>query len=578
MMLRQIPGLMLLFIAATFGLQAGESTRASRQLVATANPHASAAGIEMLRRGGSAVDAAIAAELVLTLVEPQSSGIGGGGFIMHFDGTNKLIESYDGRETAPKAIQPDVFLKDDGTPMGYLEAAYGGRPVGVPGMLRLFETVHKQHGKLPWASLFGPAIKLAKNGFNVSPRLHYLLTSYSTRLQKAGIALDDLGTARNYFFDAGGTAWPTGHLLKNPAYAATLELLAQQGADAFYQGPLAEAIIQTVKNAPLAPATITPEDMTGYQVIRRAPVCGAYRAHTLCSMGPPSSGATTVLGILGILEHFDLKAAGVQSAQAVHLFAEASKLAYADREQYLADPAFAVVPTKGLTDPAYLRGRAGLIDPYRAAATVQAGMPQGTDDRLAAHNGHDYPSTSHMVIRDQWGNAVSFTATVQAAFGSFLMTGGFLLNNELTDFAFQPQENGVPVANRAEGGKRPRSSMAPFLVTDADGRLKMAVGSPGGSRIISYVAKTLIGVLDWGLDIQSAIELPNMVNKAGVMELESGKGMERLQADLGKLGHSRVQLRTLNSGLHGLVVHEEGDKTWMTGGADPRREGVVEVD
>ncbi len=578
MSLRQVLSLIVLLLLAPISGSAADAVRGEKQLVATANPHATAAGIEMLRKGGSAVDAAIAAELVLSLVEPQSSGIGGGGFLMHFDGASKIVNAYDGRETAPSAMKSDAFIRADGKSMGFAEAAFGGRPVGVPGMMRLFEETHKKHGKLPWGTLFEPAIRLASDGFKVSPRLHYLLDLYSKGIVRAGVKLDDLGASRHYFFDAVGAAWPVGHLLKNSDYAATLKVLAAEGADAFYRGPIADNIIKVVTHAALSPSTMTLKDLSDYRMISRAPVCGKYRTLNLCSMGPPSSGATTVLAILGTLEGFDLKATGVQSANSVHLFAEASKLAYADRELYLADPDFVDVPTEGLIDPAYLKNRASLIDPSQAALNVAAGSPPKANDKLAANMGYDYPSTSHMVIRDQWGNAVSFTATVQAAFGSFLMSGGFLLNNELTDFSFMAERDGKAIANRVEGGKRPRSSMSPFLVLDGQGNLKMAIGSPGGSRIISYVAKAIIGVVDWDLDIQAAINLPNMVNKAGVMELESGHGLEALQAALGRLGHTQVRIKTLNSGIHGLIIHRDGSELWITGGADPRREGVVAVD
>ncbi len=557
-----------------------------KQMVVAANPHATAAGIEMLRAGGTAADAAIAMELVLSLVELQSSGIGGGAFAMYHDVTSGKILAYDGRETAPKDMPSTAFLNALQEPLSFSEAALGGRPVGVPGMVRLFETLHKKHGKLPWAKLFEPAIKLAKNGFEVSPRLHLLLTLYSEQLAKQFVTTKDLGATGTYFFTPDGSALPTGYLLKNPAYAHTLEILAANGADAFYNGPIAEAIADAVKTSQMNKTAqridglVTLDDLKTYKVAEREPLCGTYRTYLLCSMAPPSSGATTVLAILGMLEHFDMKAAGIQTTQSVHLFAEASRLAFADRELYIGDPAFVDVPTKGLIDPAYLATRAALIDPEKAADHVRAGRPSEQVATLAPNVGYDYPSTSHMVVRDQLGNSLSMTATVQAAFGSFVMTGGFLLNNELTDFSFKPDVNGVPVANRVEGGKRPRSSMAPFLVFNPDGTLKMAIGSPGGSRIISFVAKTIIGVIDWGLSVQDAIDLPNMVNMIGVMEVERGSKLITLKPALQAMGHHSVVAKSLNSGLHGMVIeyNEDGTVAALIGGADPRREGDIKTD
>ena len=557
---------------------AAEPAEARRHMVSAANPHASEAGLEILRAGGSAVDAAIAMQLVLGLVEPQSSGIGGGGFLMHYRASDSLIEAYDGRETAPADLDPRLFLNDDGQPMGFFEAALGGATVGVPGVFRLLEAAHAKHGVLDWARLFKPAIRLAENGFAISPRLYFLLDRRAKFFARSDFPMDRLGAVREYFFTADGAAKPAGTVLKNPAYAATLRAVADGGADAFYTGPLAEAMVAAVRTNALRPGALSLDDLAGFRVAMRAPLCGHYRDHRLCSMGPPSSGATTLLAILGLLDGFDLTATGPGTAQSVHLYAEASKLAYADRALYIADPAFVSVPTKGLIDKGYLAKRRSLIDPARAMAQVDPGMPPTEHGQVPApaapHDGIDYPATSHLVAVDGRGNVVSFTTTVQIAFGSFVMVEGFLLNNQLTDFSFALEKDGKPIANRPEPGKRPRSSMTPTLVFDDQGRFRMAVGSPGGSRIISYVAKTVIGVLDWGLDIQAAIDLPNMVDRGQGLELERGTSLPDLADPLRAFGHT-VSDRPLNSGVHAITATHTADGVLYHGGADPRREGVA---
>ena len=557
---------------------AAEPTEARRHMVSAANPHASEAGLEILRAGGSAVDAAIAMQLVLGLVEPQSSGIGGGGFLMHYRASDSLIEAYDGRETAPADLDPRLFLNDDGQPMGFFEAALGGATVGVPGVFRLLEAAHAKHGTLDWARLFEPAIRLAENGFTISPRLYFLLDRRAKFFARSDFPMDRLGAVRDYFFTTDGAAKPAGTVLKNPAYAATLRAVADGGADAFYTGPLAQAMVAAVRTNALRPGALSLDDLAGFRVAMRAPLCGHYRDHRLCSMGPPSSGATTLLAILGLLDGFDLAATGPGTAQSVHLYAEASKLAYADRALYIADPAFVSVPTKGLIDKGYLAKRRSLIDPERATAQVDPGMPPTEHGQVPApaapHDGIDYPATSHLVAVDGRGNVVSFTTTVQIAFGSFVMVEGFLLNNQLTDFSFALEKDGKPIANRPEPGKRPRSSMTPTLVFDDQGRFRMAVGSPGGSRIISYVAKTVIGVLDWGLDIQAAIDLPNMVDRGQGLELERGTSLPDLADPLRAFGHT-VSDRPLNSGVHAITATHTADGVLYHGGADPRREGVA---
>ncbi len=559
--------------------QAGAPARAEHYMISSANPHASEAGLAMLRAGGSAVDAAIAAQAVLSLVEPQSSGIGGGGFLLHYDAATGEIVAYDGRETAPMAVDETLFLDETGAPMPFFEAALGGRAVGVPGVLAMLGRAHAEHGKRPWADLFRPAIRLAREGFAISPRLHKLLAARAARYREMGLSIRDLGAAGPYFFREGPDgviAKPVGTLLKNPDYAETLRRIAAGGADAFYHGPVAAAMVDVVHHNPFSAGALSLADLAAYRARRTAPVCAPYRRHRVCSMGPPSSGATTMLAILGILEGFDLPALAPQSLPAVHLFAEASALAYADRDLYLADADFVAVPVRGLVDRGYLAARRRLIDPRRAMGRPRPGTPPGYDAAPpAAARSPEGPSTSHLVIVDAAGNVVSFTTTVQIAFGSFLMSGGFILNNQLTDFAFVPEKDGRKVANRVEPGKRPRSSMTPTIAFDPEGRPELAVGSPGGSRIIDYVAKTVIAVLDWHLDIQSAIDLPNLVARGGVVELEADTPLAGLEPQLRAMGHE-VRLRALESGLHGIVIRRGDDgRTVLEGGADPRREGVA---
>jgi gamma-glutamyltranspeptidase / glutathione hydrolase len=544
---------------------------ARHDMVAAANPLAVAVGHEMLQQGGTAVDAAVAVQLVLNLVEPQSSGIGGGAFMLFHDGRNGLLTAYDGRETAPAAARPDRFLDKDGKPLKFYDAVVGGRSVGVPGTLRLLELAHRQHGRLPWAKLFGPAIALAQNGFPVSQRLHTLIAAdrYLTQAR-----------SRAYFFNADGTPLAVGETLRNPAFAATLKRIAAEGADALYKGEIARDIVATVRSHPTNPGDLTEADLAGYKVKVREPVCGRYRLYNVCGMPLPSSGGMTVLQILGILEPFDMRALGAGSLMSTHLFAEAGRLAYADRNQYLADPDF-VTPPPGLTDSAYLRQRSALIKLDASMGRGKAGTPalatpgrKVASRRFGTDNALEFPSTSHISIVDRYGNALAMTTTIEAAFGSRLMTrSGFLLNNELTDFSFAPVENGKPVANRVEAGKRPRSSMAPTIVYDRKGKVYMVVGSSGGSAIINYVAKTLLGVLDWGLDPQAAIDLPNVGSRNGPTELEKDTSAVALEAKLKALGHeTRVMEHT--SGSQAIVRTKTG---WI-GGADPRREGTVAGD
>lgn len=571
--------LALIALIALFAANISEAAlvKAEKYLVSSANPLASAAGEEMLAAGGSAVDAAIAMQAVLSLVEPQSSGIGGGGFLLHYDKAEGKVVAYDGRETAPASVDENLFLGADGKPLGFLEAALGGRAVGTPGVMAMLSLAHQQHGKLPWARLFEPAMRLADEGFPISPRLHFLLAERAKLYRERGMTRDRLGAAGPYFFTASLEAKLQGSLLKNPAYAKTLRTIAEQGISAFYSGEIARDIVNTVADNPFGKGALSLDDLAAYRPRETEAVCSDYRANRLCSMGPPSSGGTTMLAILGILEGYDMKAAGIMSPRAVHLYAQASELAFADRNLYTGDDTFVPVPVKGLIDKSYLAKRRGLIDDAKAFGKGVPGNPPGADRAsLVEGFGPDHPSTSHMVAVDEDGNVISFTTTVQIAFGSFLMSGGFILNNQLTDFSFVPEADGKKVANRVEAGKRPRSSMTPTLVFDPEGRVRMAIGSPGGSRIISFVARTLIGVLDWDLDIQTAIDLSNMVAMNGVLEVEQGSPLLDLVPALAAMGHD-VRDRTLNSGLHGLTIHYKADGTLdhYEGGADPRREGVA---
>jgi gamma-glutamyltranspeptidase/glutathione hydrolase len=533
-----------------------------RHAIAAANPYAAAAGREVLRSGGSAVDAAIAAQMVLTLVEPQSSGIGGGAFLLHFRAADGRLDAYDGRETAPAEAHGGMFLDASGVPRAFPEVVAGGLSVGVPGLLRVLELAHRDHGRLRWSKLFEPAIRVAEEGFEVSPRLHALIG------RVRDIAL--MPETRAYFFTPEGAPAPVGARLRNPALAATLRTIAAGGADAFHRGPLAQTIVAAARDAARNPGLVNEADIANYRAIRREAMCGAYRVWRICVMPPPSSGGVATLQILGMLERFDLAAMAPASALAIHLLAEASKLAYADRAAYLADPGFVTVPAEGLVDPAYLRARSGLISATRTMALAAPGVPPRAPRALAPDESLADTGTSHISVIDGDGNALAFTTSIESAFGARLMVGGFLLNNHMTDFSFRPEIDGRPVANRVEPGKRPRSTMAPTLVFDRDGRLVIALGSPGGSRIVPYVVKALTGVLDWGLEMQAAIDLPNHVNRNGATELEQGTEVAAAADTLAALGH-KVEVASLDSGLHGLRVTVRG----IEGGADRRREGVV---
>lgn len=530
---------------------------AKRQMVVSANPLATEAGLQVLREGGSAVDAAIAMQWVLALVEPQSSGLGGGAFLVAYDARQGRVRSYDGRETAPAAATGELFMRD-GKPLPFGEAVNSGLSVGTPGLVRMLELAHRRHGRLRWSRLFEPAIALAERGFPVSPRLHAQIAG--NRQLAAQPA------ARAYFYPDGQPA-AVGHLLKNPALAAVLRTIAANGAQAFYEGEIARDIVQAVRNHP-RPGLLADADLAGYAAKEREPVCAPYLEVRVCGMGPPSSGATAVIQMLGMLQQHAPRTMRPNSREAVHYFSEAGRLAFADRERYLADPDFIPVPVSALLDPRYLDWRGAQIDARQSMGTAQPGDPLQLLSRRGAGDALEVPSTSHLVALDADGNAVSMTSTIESEFGSKIFVRGFLLNNQLTDFSLNPADaDGRPVANRVEPRKRPRSAMAPLVVL-RDGRPWLLVGSPGGSAIINFVAKTLLGVLDWQLDLQQAIALPNMGSRNRETELEQGTPLEALQAELQQAGH-RVRIMPMPSGVHAIMRVPGG----LVGGADPRREG-----
>ncbi|MDF2180003.1 gamma-glutamyltransferase [Aliiglaciecola sp. CAU 1673] len=546
---------------AATGFKQKKAVEAHEFMVSAANPYAAWAGKKVLMQGGSAIDAAIAVQAMLTLVEPQSSGIGGGAFILYWDNSTKTLTTFDGRETAPQNIDANHFVQS-GKPIPWREAIVGGKAVGVPGVLRALESAHKKYGKLPWKTLFRDAELAATEGFKVSPRLSMLV---SLDLHPG---LKQFSPSNAYFYPDGKPLQPD-HILKNPALANTLSLIAEKGADAFYKGDLAKRIVDTIQGAPINPGTLSLEDLANYKAVERKPLCGPYKLYLVCGMAPPGSGGVATLQIMKMLEAYDLQNMQPNSVQAVHLFTQASKLAFADREYYVADSDFNDLPIMALLDKDYLKSRAALISPERDMGLAHPGEPY-EQLTTAEDVAYEIPNTSHFSIIDKQGNAVSMTTSIEMAFGSALMVDGFMLNNQITDFSFVPEVNGKPVLNRIEPGKRPRSSMTPTMVFDKDGKLYLAIGSPGGSRIINYVAQTLIGVLDWKLDIQQAINLPRVTDRNDYTALERGTEIESLAPALESMGH-KVQIIDLNSGLHGIMIK---DGT-LVGGADPRREGLA---
>ncbi|WP_348981410.1 gamma-glutamyltransferase [Thalassotalea sp. Y01] len=545
---------------AATGIEQKALHTAQKFMVAAANPYASQAGYNVLEKGGSAIDAAIAVQLVLTLVEPQSSGIGGGAFILHFDNQAQKLTSFDGRETAPAKSSQDMFLQKNGQPVRWIDAVVGGRSVGVPGVLKALEDAHNKYGTLPWAALFEDAITLAEEGFIVSPRMAKLVAmGFNPGIKK-------LSNASNYFYP-NGQPLAQGSLLKNPQLGKVYRAIAEQGTEVFYRGWIAENIVAAVNNAAIAPGTLSMVDMKKYQAQQKSAVCAPYKAYKLCGMAPPSSGGVAVIQILKQLEQHNLAQVDPMSEKAVHLFAQSSRLAFADRNHYIADPDFIDVPVEQLITDNYTARRGELIEQQDLGK-----VSHGRFDPMvrAADNAIEMPSTSHISIVDAKGNAISMTTSIEMAFGSALMVDGFLLNNQLTDFSLAPEVDGKPVANALAPLKRPRSSMAPMMVFNADNSLRLVVGSPGGSRIINYVAQTMIAVLDWDMDIQSAIDLPKVTNRNDVTSLEKGTELEALQGGLEQRGH-KVSIRNLNSGIQGIEVFD----SQLVGGADPRREGKV---
>jgi gamma-glutamyltranspeptidase/glutathione hydrolase len=527
----------------------------------SADPRATQAGAEILAKGGSAADAAMAMMLALTVVEPQSSGIGGGGFLIHYDGGEGQLSTINGRETAPAAATPERFMGPDGKPLGFLQAFPGGKSVGVPGNIRLAAMAHEKWGKLKWEELFAPAIKLAEDGFIVNKTLE-------SRLKMVERLWPQFDEARSIYW-IGGKPATEGVRIKNPKLAATLRAIAKSGPDSFYTGGIANSIIEATSKSSVSPGDMTLTDLANYKARQQAAICAPYRIYVICGMAPPSSGATTVIQMLGMLERFDLTAMGKDNPQSWHLLGQAMQLAYADREKYLGDSDFVEVPIAGLLDPAYVAERSALIDPDKARADYPAGNPPGSAPRTAAISG-EVSGTTHFSAVDRDGNIANMTSTIEGPFGSQLIAGGFFLNNELTDFTFAPEKDGAPVANRVMGGKRPLSSMSPTVVFDTEGRAVLALGSAGGKRIIMHVAKTLVGVIDFGLPLDKAIALPNIYFGSGTLLVEEATSLAAMTDQLSAFGQP-VKPSDIGSKVNGL---QRIGERW-TGAADPRAEGTT---
>lgn len=547
------------------GQQESRSVTAQAFIAVSAHPLATEAGYRALQKGGSAVDAAIAIQAMLTLVEPQSSGIGGGAFMLYWDNEKKRLFAYDGRETAPATVDENLFVKPDGQPMNWYDALVGGRSVGTPGVLHMLETAHVEHGKLPWHVAYVDAIKRARAGFEVSPRLHQLIKS------NINPGLDRYPAARRYFYTSEGEPLPVGTLLKNPELANSLAGIARSGAGYFYKGPLARQIITSIQYAADNPGHLSLDDLADYRTEIRDPLCLPYLSYKVCGFPPPTSGGVTVLQILKLLEQQPMDAFNPQGVHFNHLFTQASRLAYADRARYLADSDFVEVPVEGLLSEKYLAQRRNSLHTHRDSGKASAGTPDAALERQDDQS-PELPSTTHFVVVDAEGNAVSMTSSIEMAFGSTLMAGGFLLNNQLTDFSFVAEKDGELVANRVEAGKRPRSSMSPFMVFDQNDQLVAMIGSPGGSRIINYVAQSLLVMLNHPeIPLQDVVNLPHISNRNSVTELEQDTAAAELSAELEARGHT-IKVRDLNSGLHGL--RKEADGLWHSA-VDNRREGAA---
>lgn len=556
---------LILFAVTLFAVASSPATARNQAIASSADPRATAAGAEILAKGGSAADATMAMMLALTVVEPQSSGIGGGGFLVHYDAEGGKISTINGRETAPAAATPQRFTDANGKPIPFLQAFPGGKSVGVPGNIRLMAEAHRKWGKLKWAEIFKPAIRLADKGFIVNRTLE-------SRLAMIQRLWPQFETARSIYWVDGKPA-KAGMRLRNPELAKTLKLIAKKGPDAFYTGAIANSIVDTVNKSAVAPGDMTLADLAAYKAVEQNAVCAPYRVYVICGMAPPSSGATTVIQILGTLERFDMKALGKDDPKSWFLIGQAMQLAYADREKYLGDASFVQVPVTGLIDKAYLAERSALIDPSKARADYPAGNPPGAVPRTAAISG-EVAGTTHFSAVDAKGSIANMTSTIEGPFGSQLIAGGFFLNNELTDFTFAPEKDGAPVANRVEGGKRPLSSMAPTIVFNREGKPVLALGSAGGKRIIMHVTKTLVGVLDFGLPLKEAIALPNIYFGGGALLVEEKTTLATMAQQLANFGQP-VKPEDLGSKVNGLQLI---DGQW-TGAADPRSEGnVVAVD
>ena len=555
---------LLFFLIFSIGSIHAENLKPSKGIIATSNPYASKAAYEVIKNGGNAIDASIAVQLVLTLTEPQATGIGGGAFMLYWDAKKSKLFSIDGREKAPSLASEDLFLNKDGKNIKfYPDAVVGAKSVGVPGIIRLLEETHKKFGKLEWSKLFTYAIELSENGFSISPALHNTL-GYLNYLKTVEPAAS-LYYKKNIKGEK--TPHPVGHFLKNEEYAKTLRRISLFGAKEFYEGRTAKLIIQSLKDSD-KDALMSLDDLKNYQIVWREPLCELYRSYNVCSMPPPSSGGLTMLMMLKILEDFDIQKLDPESKEMVHLFSEVSRLAYADRAYYMADPDFINIPTQGLLNHQYIDKRRMLINKTKAAKNVSHGNPFDYMD-LGKNVDISMPSTSHFVIIDEEGNAVSMTSTVEGPFGSHLMAGGFILNNELTDFSLIPEVNGKKVANRVEGNKRPMSSMTPTIIFK-DNEVFALTGSPGGTSIINYVTKSVIGLIDWKLDPSEVVQLPHYMNKGKFTELEKNTVLEDLKLDLESMGH-KTKIMRKRSGLHMALKKEDG----FVGGADPRREGLV---
>ncbi|MCB2088710.1 MAG: gamma-glutamyltransferase [Sphingomonadaceae bacterium] len=530
--------------------------------VIAANPLAAQAGMEVLERGGSASDAAVAVQAMLSLVEPQSSGVGGGTFITYYDAASGEVMIYDGRETAPAQASRTMFLDNAGQPLGFRTAVVSGRATGVPGAVAALAMAQGEHGKLPWNSLFGSAITTAQDGFTISPRLGRFLQMDFPQLSTPD--------AMAYFSNPDGSRKQAGDVLKNAAYADFLTRLAEQGPDALYRGSTAAKIVQRTREAPYG-GTMTMADLAAYRPVKRDPVCGPWHDYKVCVPPPPSSGAA-FLQLLALLERTDIAERGPDDPQAWYLFAEASRLMYADRDAYFGDGDFVHVPIKGLLDPAYLDQRAALIGP-RAAANVAAGVPEGVA-RPVADKTLEPAGTSHFIVRDRWGNVVSMTTTVESIFGSGRMVDGFFLNNQLTDFSFNPlQADGSAAPNAVAPGKRPRSSMVPLIMLDSDGKFAGAVGSAGGNSILAYVGKSLVAAVDWGMPMQDALAQPNLIARGNVIGAEVSDFDPAIVEGLAERGMTLVPGQGEDSGVHAVLIRDGA----VDGGYDPRREGVVLV-